>query len=208
MKKVSLYSAIGFALFSTQSFAQELSSPSFDNIGIHYANVKGFDESFSGASLTFEKNLPKNFFISGDLLGFSDSANTQISGINVNTKVESTLLHLNANYKFAETNGFVVYAGAGLSYLRVEATARAQGVSASESDSETGFNLLFGVRKAVTERLELDANFRHIDIADGDDQALNIAGRFFASERFSLNAGYTHIDSDFKYFEIGASYHF
>lgn len=208
MKKLSLYSVISLALFSIQSLAQEISSPSFDNIGVNYANVKGGYNSIDGFSLKAEKSLPHNFFLSGDLLQYSETIRGQISGGSFSSKLESSLLHVNANYRFAETRGFIAYVGAGVSYLRVKNTFQSSLISGSGSNNDTGFNILFGVRKAITEQLELDANFRHIDIADGDDQALNIGGRFFASERFSLNAGYTHIDSDFKYFEIGASYHF
>ncbi|MGX5915022.1 porin family protein [Aliidiomarina sp. Khilg15.8] len=201
---LSAVSAVSIALFAIPSVAQAAGSPSFDNIGISYADIDFGGVSPDGFTINAEKTLQNSFFLSADLLYFSESRGNQ----SYSSKVDISLFNANINYKLVENDGFVAYAGIGVSHINVDASTSMQGSSYSDSDSETGWNALFGVRQAITSNFELDANIRHMDIADDSDQIINVSARFYPTERVSLNLGYTKIDSNFDYIELGASYHF
>lgn len=197
-------SAVGFAMFAIPSVAQASESPSFDNIGISYADIDFGAMSPDGFTIKAEKSLQKSFFLSADLLYFSESEGNE----SYSRKADISLFNANINYKLVENEGFVAYAGIGVSHINVDSSGSVQDLSYSESNSETGWNALFGIRQAITSNFEIDANIRHMDIADDSDQIVNIAARFYPTERVSLKLGYTKIDTNFDYVELGASYHF
>lgn len=207
MKVVSMLpiaAAVSMALLAAPSVAQADTVPSFDHIGLSYADVDLYGASPTGFTIDAEKSLKNGFFLAGDLLYFSESESFQgYSG-----ETDFSFFNANVNYQFVQHEGFVAYAGAGVSYLGVDSSVSYAGASMSESDSETGWNAMVGMRQAITSSFELDANVRHLDIGDGTDQVISVSARFFPTERVSLNLGYTNIDSDFTYVELGASYHF
>lgn len=204
LSSIAAASAVSFALFTVPAIAQAADSPSFDNIGISYADIDFGAASPNGFVLSAEKSLQGSFFLSGDLLYFSESE----SGAGYSSEVDISIFNGNLNYKLVQNEGFVAYAGLGVSHINIDMSARVSGSSFSDSDSETGWNALFGIRHAITSNFELDANIRHMDIADDSDQIINVGARFYPTERVSINLGYTKIDTDFDYVELGASYHF
>lgn len=211
MKSIKLLpalSAISLAFLATPSLAQDSQSPSFDNVGISYANVDFGDESSNGFLITAEKSFQEKFFISGNFLNFSESSNFQMRGDNYREKFEISLLHANINYNFFENQGFVAYAGAGISYLEIKLSGSHPDQNFNLNEDDTGWNLIAGVRKSISNNFEVDINIRHMDVLIESEQVFNVGARFYPAARFSINAGYTHIDSDFNYMDLGVSFHF
>lgn len=206
MKPFLLTAVFALALLSSATLASE--SPSFDKIGIGHANIDFVGEDLSGVNLEAEKTLPGRFFLGADLLYFSEYFSTRSVNHDIyehGSASSYSFLNANLNYKLIESGRFAAYAGVGLS--RVNGDALVDGTF-SASDTGGGWNVLYGVRYAFTSDIELDLNIRHRDVGDTSDQIVNIGARVYPSKRLSLNVGYTKIDSDFNYLELGASFHF
>lgn len=208
MKGHSLFfaaSTVGLASLAIPAAAQATESPSFDNIGISYVDIDFSSRSLTGFAMNAEKTLPFGFFFSADALNFSDDFSDRVVLDGFSSEAQYSFLSANLNYKLVDRGGFAAYAGAGLSYVEDEVIVRGQ---FSESKSENGWNILVGIRHAITSVIELDANIRHLNIADSSDQIISVGARLYPSNRISFNLGYTEVHSDFKYIEFGVSYHF
>ncbi|MGX5915021.1 outer membrane protein [Aliidiomarina sp. Khilg15.8] len=206
MKPFLLMAAFALALLSSP--AQASKSPSFDSLGIGHAKINFVGEDLSGVSFDAEKTLPGRFFLSADLLYFSEVFNNRAVDHNLNDHAPTSVysfLNANLNYKLIENGPFAAYAGVGISHVGGDALVDGM---FSASDTGSGWNILYGVRHAFTSDIELDLNIRHRDLGDTSDQIVNIGARVYPSKRLSLNLGYTKIDSDFNYVEFGASFHF
>ncbi|MCC5879248.1 MAG: porin family protein [Idiomarina sp.] len=210
MKGHSLFFAAGtvsLALFAIPAAVQAAESPSFDNIGISYVDIDFNSRSLTGFAINAEKTLPFGFFLSADALNFAENFGDRvvIDGVGNEAKYRYSFLNANLNYKLVDRGGFTAYAGAGLSYVKDEVIVRGQ---FSDSNSENGWNMLVGIRHAITSVIELDANIRHLNIADSSEQIISVGARLYPSNRISLNLGYTEIHNNFTYIEFGVSYHF
>ncbi len=57
LKTLPALSIISLAFLTTPSLAQDIQSPSFDKVGLSYANVDFGDESSNGFLITAEKSF-------------------------------------------------------------------------------------------------------------------------------------------------------
>ncbi|MGX5915007.1 outer membrane beta-barrel protein [Aliidiomarina sp. Khilg15.8] len=226
---VSTAGAVSFALLAAPALAQDKVSPSFDKVSIGYADLEYKFASPTGFTLSAEKMVSPSFFISGDFLNYSFSyTRDYIDGerdlINLYEDYrlfidrDASLFYANGNYIFAKLSGFAAYAGVGVAYqkrsyeddvvsLEIDPHGRLPDPSSASTDT-LGANVTLGLRQAIGSYVELDASIRHFEMDGNIDQLISVGARFFPSEQFSIDLGYTHIESDFTLFEIGASYHF
>lgn len=199
------------ALLTAPALANENNEPNFDYVGGSYVKVDVLDESIDGFAVDFEKSLTESFFFGAEYTDASDNVDVNVGDVEAaGVDLSADLLHVNAGYKFFNNGRTVVYGSAG--YSRAEATSDISFVDGELTDSylesESGWNAQVGVRSRLTTNFEVDANVRHIDIADDSDQAYSATGRYFLGDNFSVFAKYTHIDSDLSYAGVGASFHF
>ncbi|CAB0151242.1 hypothetical protein PSI9734_01655 [Pseudidiomarina piscicola] len=210
LSKVAVVLATTSMMLSAPVLAAESNAPSFDNVGLSYVKFDVADESLDGFKVNLETSFSPKVFLSVNHLDATDSFVENTGSADAAFEISTELSHANLGYKFYDTGSTVGYMAAGFSRFSVssEVSLSDNSFADSYSQSESGWNAQVGVRSALTERFEVDAALRHIDIGADGDQEFSVSARYYFEPRFSLSAGYTRIDGDTSYTTIGASYHF
>lgn len=189
------------ALGISAQAAANTDAPSFDYVGGGFVSAKFDDETLNGFGADFSRSLGNELFVMGNVAFAEDTFN--IGGSDA--KIELTTMSANLGYKFYQTNSAAAYAFAGLVYG--EAKARVTGIG-SESIDDTGYAVGLGYRNRVTEQFEFDGRVEFVDLMDESDVQFSLRGNYYLSEKWSLNAGYSFVDSDSSTLLFGVSYHF
>jgi hypothetical protein len=75
------------------------------------------------------------------------------------------------------------------------------------SESDNGWSVEAGVRSMLTPQFELNGFISHIDIFDGDDQALSVGGVYYFTPAVGLGAGVSFSD-DATGWQVGVRFAF
>lgn len=209
--KLSIFAALSLSAMAFNASAQSSylpteHQPSFDFVQVGYQsyNLDGLSDDLTGFALQGSVSVTDQIF--ADVRYEDVSVSSSFQQFRVGADLRQ--LFANIGYQFYQQGNMSIYAAGGLAWSEVELSESGPNDGFRVSESDTGFNLMLGMRYRLTEQLEFDAAVRHVDIADGSDQVLTLAGRYYFTPRFSLDARYTRVDSDLSGYTIGASYHF
>ncbi|EKE87537.1 porin family protein [Idiomarina xiamenensis] len=194
MKNLSMVAASLLALgISGNAMANK--APNFDFVGVSYVQADLADEDLDGFAVKGEMSFANNWFAAINYMDTSEDTN----GIDL----DYSEAFANVGYQFYRTNMLTAYVSAGYAWAEAKASSSTVSISADED----GWNAQVGVRAALTEQFELDANVRHVDIEESD-QYYSLTGRYFFTPNFSADINYSYMNSDQSNYSIGVNYHF
>lgn len=194
------------ALFSASAAAN--TTPNFNNVSVSYVNFDVSDQSINGFGADFELMRTDKLFIAGDYVDGSESTSLTVSGTPLNSSYDFSILTMNLGYQFYQQGSVVAYASAGFMNLRSKVSLSSPTMNITDTDSTSGWNAQVGVRQALTERFELDANLRHLQGSGDNDQVISFGGNYQVSESFAIGLNYSQLGSDFSYVGAKLSYRF
>ena len=205
---------VTFGASAQSSYLPTQHQPSFDFVQAAYQSysLDGFESDFDGFSLQGNFSLTEQLFV--DVHYEDISAGYSVSYTDGGGPTDFPLdfdlrqVYANIGYQFYQHGSTALYATAGIAWAESKTSGQYPGGNIGGSESDTGYNVAVGVRHRLTEQVEFDASLRHVDVFDDSDQILTLAGRFYVTDRFSLDARYTRVDSDFSGYGVGASFHF
>lgn len=197
-------------MLAAPAMADEVTAPSFDNVGVSYIELDVLDESANGFGVQLEHSFNEKVFTSIQHLDASETYIEDMGSFDLGVELGGELTHANLGYKFFQSDATVAYMSAGYSRgkLSSEASFSDGSFTESYSESDSGWNAQLGVRSRFTSNFEVDAAVRHVDIADDSDQEFSVAARYYFEHNFSVSANYNHVDSDVSYVGFGVNYHF
>lgn len=207
-KKSPLIAAALLTSIGLPSVSLASTAPSFNHVGLNYVNWEIEDDSFTGFGFDAEAMISDRVFLATDYLSVSDSFRIGQGQERISAKLELSLLHVNAGYQILQREGFVGYVSGGYSSVGAKAIVTSGSERNSSSDSESGYNVQVGIRSAVSDTIELDANARHVDISGSKDLLVNVGGYFKINPQFSVGLSYTLVNSDESYVSAGLRFHF
>lgn len=187
MKRILIASAITAAL-SAPAMAQD--TPSFDFVSLDYQRADAGNVDFDGVGFDFSRSLTQAVFVEGGASYFNESG------------VEQNTYNLGLGYRHPISTQTHAYGTLSAVWSEVDFDSQ----SLTDVD-DTGWGAAVGVRHRMSAMVEFDARLQHLDLYDDSDVAARIGAKFFRNA-WSLDLGYTHVDSDNSGVNIGLSYHF
>jgi len=169
-------------LLSCFSLTALADSPTFNYFDIGYvtwrADGSSLSNSPSGLELNFSSAINDNFYIAGDLNYISNNGRS------------TTLATAGAGYMnhFSDTTSFFAELDVAIA-------------KAENRDSQIGYEIDFGIRSMISEKLELKGAIEYIDINNADT-FLNIGTAYYFSDSFGAYFDYK-INEDIHRFSIG-----
>lgn len=187
MKRILIASAITAAI-SAPAMAQN--APSFDFLSLDYERVDSGNLDIDGVGADFSRTLTDTVFVEGGAAYYNESG------------IEQTNYDLGVGYRHPLSTQTHAYGTLSVLWSDVEFDSP----SLADSD-DTGWGAAVGVRHRLNPDVELDAELQHVDIYDDSDVAANLGAKFYWNA-WSLDVGYSHLDSDNSGVSVGLSYHF
>lgn len=186
-------------ILSVLSFGVMAETPSFNNVKIGYTSELGGD-SIDGFEVQGEFELSEAFYINAEYtdLSFEDII-----------KVDFQVYTIGLGYK-QDISKYSTLFGE-INYVNVDSKARFNegDINISESFSQDGYEVQFGIRSIVSESFELNAAVVYVDYDDDDDGDFYTA--FGGIYKFSENFGvYADLETDFsdENYAVGIRYQF
>ncbi len=170
---------IASALLSVLSVGAMAETPSFNFVDAGYVSNLGGDFDFDGFEIQGNFELNDNFYINA---GYT----TITSDISFIGDIDSDVLELGLGYKTAISDNMVFFTQ--LDFVDIDVD-----VSGFGSGSENGYQLGFGVRNNLSEKLELKAAINYFDVG-GSDTFLELGAIYKLTDSAGI---YFDVDTDF-----------
>ncbi|MHC9510042.1 hypothetical protein [Kangiella sp. M94] len=180
-------------LFSGSALASDLS---YDSIELGYSQLEMDDFiDMDGLNADLTISFTPNWYISADTVMTSGSESGLSSDIDFST------LNVGFNTSISNSVDFIAELGA----ARYDVTVSLAGFG-SGSDDDNAANAVIGFRGKAGDVFEWGANVNHMDF-DDSLTFLNLEGRFFLTDTFSLGAK-ASIEDDMEIYSLTARFDF
>jgi hypothetical protein len=177
------------ALIACSPMAALAAGPTYNYIDVGYLSVNVDDgPTLDGFGATGSFALTESFHVVAGYSEVSDSPWT----------VNSGGVALGWNYSLNDITDFV--ARAGWEYGRVK-------LSGFGSDDDNGWSVEAGVRSMLSPQFELNGFISHVDIFDGDEQALSVGGVYYFTPSIGVGASVT-LSDDATGWDVGIRFTF
>lgn len=186
---------VGSVLFLAMASAQAVASPRWNNATLSYQSVDLDGDKLTGFGLSGTKLLNANVFING---GFNNAAG---EGYSLDLDYGTKSLGLGFRSELSQQTD--LYGLLSYEYVKLEGSNGWY----SQSASEDGFGLAVGVRSMMTDKLELNAGFKFMDIAEESDTALVFGAMYDFGKAFSAGVSYARAD-DTRTITVSGVYYF
>jgi hypothetical protein len=187
MRRNAIRAAI--AVIACSPMAALAASPTYNYLDAAYLSVDVDDgPTLDGFGVDGSFALTERFHVVASYGEISKSPWTLSSGS----------VALGWNHSLNDITDFV--ARAGWEYGRVK-------YSGFGSDDDNGWSVEVGVRSMLTPQFELNGFVSHVDIFDGDDQAVSVGGVFYFTPSIGLGAGVT-LSDDATGWNVGVRFAF
>lgn len=187
MRKNAIRAAI--AVIACSPMAALATGPTYNYLDAAYLSVDVDNgPTLDGFGVGGSFALTENFHVVADYSEVSDSPWT----------ITSSGVALGWNHSLNNITDFV--ARAGWENGRVK-------VSGFGSESDNGWSVEAGLRSMLSPQFELNGFISHIDIFDGDEQALSVGGVYYFTPSVGLGAGVT-LSDDATGWNVGVRFTF
>jgi opacity protein-like surface antigen len=117
---------------------------------------------------------------------FSGLSNLDFEQSGVDLELDTISIGVGFNWGLSDNVDLV----GGASFERVKVASDFLG----ESDSDSGYGLMAGIRGRVAESLELEAAIKYADFGDGDLTTFSAGGRWYFTPNFAVGAKFNKLD--------------
>ncbi len=187
---------VALALAGLCSGSAMASNLSYDSIELGYSQLEMDDFiDMDGLNADLTISFTPNWYISADTVMTSGSESGLSSDIDFST------LNVGFNTSISNSVDFIAELGA----ARYDVTVSLAGLG-SGSDDDNAANAVIGFRGKAGDVFEWGANVNHMDF-DDSLTFLNLEGRFFLTDAFSLGAK-ASIEDDMEIYSLTARFDF
>jgi len=177
---------ISSAILSVLSFGAMADTPSFDFVEIGYTqlSIDGTSIEPDGFEFRGSSEINDSWYIAGDYSDISDGG----------ASVSLTTAGVGFKNDFSDTSSFF----AEIDFARFDTNG---------GGSDSGYEMTFGVRSNITEKLELKGAIEYLDINDDDTTYLVLGAAYNFTDRLAVYSDYKN-ESDSDRFSVGVRFRF